>query len=173
MRSFNRSYSVAQVMFQLIGVLGWIMVLVGVIFFIISLNTNVLVLLPFVGIVVAGLLIVAFTQSARANVDTAEMMQELLKHIALKDKESSETIAKIKENKQTLKSEVYLGKEKADQSSNHPKTTSRIDDRILADTFMNIEIYRGNGGFFIRDKQFPSLLAAKEFIKETLNKNKF
>lgn len=87
----DRSYGVAKALFTFIEVVGFCAAGAGAIFAILSAikagemfgrSSGMAILMasvPFLVLAAAGLIAMALVQSARANVDTAEMTQELLR----------------------------------------------------------------------------------------------
>jgi hypothetical protein len=90
---FERSYATARTVFAITEFAGWCIVVIGAIASLVGFSTGglmgmgfgeppfairLLSMIPGLGMALAGLVSVAFVQSSRANVDSAEMSREML-----------------------------------------------------------------------------------------------
>lgn len=83
-----RSYETARFLFSFLAFCAWSVVILGVLVALIGAgggskfagaSAGLLAMAPGLGIVLSGLILVAFVQMGRANVDTAEYTQQMLK----------------------------------------------------------------------------------------------
>ena len=83
-----RSYEAARSLFSFLAFIAWSVVVIGVIVALISAagasryggsGAGLLAMVPGIGIGITGFILVAFVQMGRANVDTAEYTQQMLK----------------------------------------------------------------------------------------------
>ncbi|MEH6741628.1 MAG: hypothetical protein V7695_24200 [Sulfitobacter sp.] len=82
-----RSYEAARTLFSFLAFCAWTVIIIGVLVALVGAGgasrygggAGLLAMVPGIGIGLAGLLLVAFVQMGRANVDTAEYTQQMLK----------------------------------------------------------------------------------------------
>ena len=83
-----RSYEAARSLFTFLAFIAWSVVVIGVIVALVSAagasrygggGAGLLAMVPGIGIGITGFILVAFVQMGRANVDTAEYTQQMLK----------------------------------------------------------------------------------------------
>ncbi len=125
-KKFERSYTTTRIIFSIVEFAGWFAIIAGVILAIIGFSSagmldglftqntgrspiivNLLATLPGFGIALAGLMSIAYAQSCRAHVDTAEMTRELL--TLARNQTSSENDAEILHIKDPILREPRLG----------------------------------------------------------------
>ncbi len=83
-----RSYEAARTYFSIIGFVAWVVIIIGVLVAIVGASSvgrygvpgaGLVAMVPGVGIGIAGFIQLAFVQMGRAQVDTAEYTQQMLK----------------------------------------------------------------------------------------------
>jgi hypothetical protein len=178
-----KSYEAARSLFGFLAFISWSVVAVGVIMALVGAasvsqyaggGAGMLAMVPGIGIGLAGLLLVAFVQMGRANVDTAEYTQQILK-ISRDQLEVSkqalnqgnQTGGSFADNfekpKQSLRRSMYAG--------DAPET--KFADQPIASTEREIShqghiIHQIEERFHIGGKDFERVEHAKNYVDNIL-----
>ncbi len=187
MASYERSYETARTVFSILEFAGWIFVGIGVIA-VLGSSANggvggIFGVMFGIGMVIVGLISVAFVQSSRANVDTAEMTRDLLS-IARGDSMSAgvtsspisnadeeKTRQPVKEAEPIKNTELVKEVEPVIANSDPVSPDRPTEPARYCGSHKGVEIsvaiVSGEELFFVEDNSFESYAAAKAFIDET------
>ena len=180
-----RSYEVARKLLSFLEFCAWFVVVIGVVIAIIGAGggsrfggagAGLLAMAPGIGIGMAGLILVAFVQMARATVDTAEYSQQMLK-ISRDQLEVSKQGLK----QQSVVPQTFAAAAQTESAQEPKNSFANQSDNTSPQGRMvgNLEpeqpadqsaIYRGKtirnqeGKFIYKGIRFDTLLAAKEHI---------
>lgn len=173
-----RSYETARTLFKFLAFCAWTVVVLGVIVALLGAGSvsqyasggaGLLAMVPGLGIALAGLLLVAFVQIGRANVDTAEYTQQMLK-ISRDQLEVSKQSLKqddtFQKNYASLKMETQdAPKDEAFSPKTHKTAVvNKIDANITE--YKGMLITKSNDTYFCNEIPFSKLQSAKKYIDD-------
>jgi hypothetical protein len=169
-----RSYEAARSLFSFLAFIAWSTVAIGVLVALISAEgvsryagdgAGLLAMVPGIGIGITGLVLVAFVQMGRANVDTAEYTQQMLK--ISRDQ--------LEVSKQALKRQNTLPQSFEAVAKVHPNAASASFSGTESNAgpgndvpFLGQRIVIEGSSFLYNGKPFLTLQAAKNFIEEEI-----
>ena len=180
-----RSYEAARSLFSFLAFCAWSVVAIGGVIALIGVTSmssyaggaaGLLAMVPGIGIVLAGLLLVAFVQIGRANVDTAEYTQQMLKisrdqlDVSKQSLKQGDTFQKSYANlnaeaTNTPKDEGYanatLEANKAAKSK--PEAVKQIEQKIA---YRGYSILAKDDKFRVNKAVFEKIEFAKEHIDQ-------
>ena len=178
-----RSYEAARSLFSFLAFCAWSVVILGVLVALIGAGggsryggagAGLLAMVPGIGICLAGLLLVAFVQMGRANVDTAEYTQQMLK-IARDQLEVSQQSLKQGDAFQKSYSTLNKDNNETPQNSRYALNNDNQEDaapnrETLISNYGKKTSYNGhaiseaNGIFHVENAEFRQLEHAKAHI---------
>lgn len=168
MYSYMRTYETARTIFSILEFIGWVIVVLGVVVSFYGLSSGgiagfayekppfglrIIAMLPGLGMILAGLISVAYTQSFRATVDMAEMARDHLK-IVMGESNSAD---------------VFQNGISQTQANNVAKKSGDLNETLGAGkNYKHISFIKTEDGYIYRvdDKEFHNLEEAKEFISQ-------
>ena len=187
-----RSYSTARGIFSILEVIGWIMVAIGIFAAIALAGTTsrhapagagLIAMLPGLGITVGGFLSVGLVQSWRANVDTAELTQQMLKVARDQLEVSQQALQKSNSTAQSFEAVAATSEKVGGDGYRSARTSDRAEapdgnQRPALDasevtrgaggllTYNGQSIAKAGGSYLVDGMPFASLEAAKTYINE-------
>ena len=180
-----RSYETARSLFSFLGFCAWIVVAIGGLVAITGAigvsqyargGAALLAVVPGLGVVLAGLLLVAFVQIGRANVDTAEYTQQMLKisrdqlDVSKQSLKQGDTFQKSYANLITETRDVPRGngysKETAEFSKTEKHNSEPVKQIEQETQYEGRTIKQEDGAYSLGNLSFPSLASAQTYIDQ-------
>lgn len=185
-----RSYEAARSLFSFLAFMAWSVIVIGVLVAIIGAasvsqyaggGAGLLAMVPGIGIGLAGFILVAFVQMGRANVDTAEYTQQMLKisrdqlEVSRQSLKQGDAFQKSysalnKETKEAPKSAGYTAQaakpEKVADPS--PRPIQQFDKQTQ---YQGYTIVSNDKLHRVKNAEFRQLEHAKEYIDMLLEKD--
>ena len=170
--SNSHNYSTAHSIFKLFEFLGWITVALGALLALIGLASGNFPIFPQIGdptfsdrliamipgllFVEVGFIQIVLVKVGQANVDTAEMTQEILKIAKSGQQVAPRSRPPVHET---------APQSQAQASKPDPRTKMlRPGEQVLVETYKGVEIHRRYEGHYIDERWFARLKQAKEHI---------
>jgi hypothetical protein len=178
-----RSYETARSLFSFLALIAWAVVVIGVLVALISAagvskyaggGAGLLAMVPGIGIVIAGLLQIAFVQMGRATVDTAEYTQQMLKVARDQLDVSRQALKQQDINVHSFTSlQQHVSQEGGQQSYSESRPVQHISESKAPDEVIEYaghQIERFGEIFALGAVQFHNLGYAKDHVDLVLNK---
>lgn len=175
-----RSYHAARALFSFLAFCAWTVVIIGVLVGVLGAGggsryggagTGLLAMAPGIGIAISGLILVAFSQMGRANVDTAEYTQQMLKvarnQLEVSKQSLKQGVAFSKSysslNKETLQNPGHASKP-VNQDNASPSQEEPIPNSGKKVSYNGHVITETSGIFHVRDAEFRQIKHARAYI---------
>ncbi|MCF6272816.1 MAG: hypothetical protein L3J37_06430 [Rhodobacteraceae bacterium] len=185
-----RSYEAARSLFSFLAFMAWSVIVIGVLVAIVSAagvsqyaggGAGLLAMIPGIGIGLAGFILVAFVQMGRANVDTAEYTQQMLKvsrdqlDVSKQSLKQGDAFQKSysalnKETKDTAQNPGYAAKTAKPENA-APSRETPVSNYGKKTSYNGHAISEANGIFHVENAEFRQIDHAKEHIDMLFKKD--